>query len=164
MLFVFCLLNQSPIRQYLSDIQEQSGRISDSLANYQAKGVLSANDIAFMRELKNHIDLGISTLASSEREQLAYFTKQLNAFRSEITLPTIDTALIVPGLNQNTDPSLQFVKDVNNLLSVHQNMNRLSTLNQRAAEYLNQKDGDLYELAYLIAFEFYIIEKNKALS
>lgn len=147
---------------YLSDIQEQSGRISDSLANYQSQGILSANDIAFIRELKNHIELGISTLSSSKREQLAYFTKQINASRSEITLPIIDTALIVPGLNQNTDPSLQFVQHVNNLLSVHQTINRLSTLNQGAAEYLNQKDGDLYELAYLLTLEFYIIEKQKA--
>jgi uncharacterized protein (TIGR02145 family) len=148
---------------YLSDIQEQSGRISDSLANYQSQGILSANDIAFMRELKNRIDAGISGLTSSQKEELAFFTKQFNTSRSTIKLPIIDTSLIVPGLNQNSDPALQFTNEVNNLLSINQKINRLSILNLMAADFFNKKDGDLYELAYLLTLEFYMLEKHTSL-
>jgi hypothetical protein len=48
-------------------------------------------------------------------------------------------------------------------LSINQKINRLSILNLMAADFLNKKDGDLYELAYLLTLEFYMLEKHISL-
>jgi uncharacterized protein (TIGR02145 family) len=163
--FALRILPVTPISDpanYLLELQDESRRMSDSLDRYQRQGILNVNDIKFIREIKSRIDDVLSGLTSIQREELAYFTKQFNSSLTTLTFPTLDTSLIVPGLNPNIDPASQLTQVINNLLSTHQNINRLSYLNIRAAEFLDRRKEDLLEIAYLITLEFYMLEKCKA--
>ena len=164
--FALRILPINPIADpavFLTELQEDARRINDSLDRFQRQGILSVDDLKFISELKNRIDAGLSRLTPSQSEQLAYLVKESNTISTTFTLPTLDSALSVPRINQVNTPTTEFTNVVNILLPIHQNINRLSSVNLTAAEFWDKRADNAYELAYLLSLELYMLEKYKAL-
>lgn len=164
--FAIRILPINPIADpvvFLKELQEELSIISDTLDRFQRPGMLSVDDLKFIRELKNRIDAGLSRLTPSQVEQLAYFVKSFNTISGSFSLPTLDTAFSVPLLNQSINPTAQFNQVINSLLPIHQNVIRLSSLNLTTAEFWDKRADKSYGLAYLLSLQLYMLEKCKAL-
>ncbi len=145
-------------KNFLINLQKDAGSLTDSLEGFQSGGLLAGNELKFLRELKSRIDSKLSRLNPVQSELLAYLTDEFITNQSSLSLPTLDTALIFPRFN----PEEQLADIVNLILPIHQNINKLSSVNLTAGDLWNTISSDLNEAAYLLSLQLYMIEKCRA--